>query len=114
MNISSCKNKGRRCAEEVKDLLLKHSPELFPDDILVTSASVCGEDLKLSPLASKKYPFIVECKNQETIRIWQALKQSESHAEGTDKVPVLFFKRNRSEMYVALKASDFIKHFKKE
>lgn len=111
MKTSSCKAKGRRAAAEVKDLLYKYAPDLKPGDIEVTSSSVIGEDLKLSPAARDVFPFVVEVKNQEALNIWAALKQAEGHVKTDDgfKVPLLFFRRNRSKLYVAMDAEQFIK-----
>jgi len=115
VKTSSCKAKGRRCSQDVKDLLILHANNLIhPDDIVVTPSGVTGPDVLFSPLASRMYPFIVECKNQERISIWEALKQSESHMrnQSNDKFPILFFKRNHSDLYVSLKADTFIHHFR--
>lgn len=111
MKTSSLKAKGRRCAAEVKDLLLAHEKSLESGDIMVASSGCTGEDLLLSPQAQAIFPFVVECKNQERLSIWQALDQAKSHQKREDHIPVLFFKRNRSELYVALPASKFLYHF---
>lgn len=107
MRASSAKAKGRRACKEVKDLLLEYARELESDDIQITGAGATGEDLMLSPLARKVYPISIECKNQEALNIWSALKQAEGHS---DKYPgVVFFRRNRSKLYVAMEAEEFIK-----
>lgn len=113
MRTSSAKAKGRRCSQEVKELLLASQAELSEDDILVTPSGVTGVDLHLSPKAKSVYPFAIECKNQERIQVWAALEQSESHVGGNE-IPVLFFKRNRSKLYVALSADQFIRLLKRE
>lgn len=112
MRTSSAKAKGRRCGQEVKELFLALAPELEEGDVLVTPSGVTGPDLHLSPKAKTVYPFAIECKNQESIQIWKALEQSESHVSG-DEIPVLFFKRNRSKLYVALSADQFIRLLKR-
>jgi hypothetical protein len=83
---------------------MKNAP-LEDADIVVTPSGVPGVDLHLSLKAFKEFPFAIECKNQESISIWAALKQAESRKPG---LPVLFFKRNHSELYVSLKASDLM------
>ena len=108
MRIQSAKAKGRRACEEVKSLLEEFAPDLREGDIRVTSASVGGEDLLLSPRAKEIYPFACEVKNQEALNIWKSFEQAETHVQGKE-IPVLFFKRNRSELMVCLKARDFIK-----
>ena len=113
MKTSSAKAKGKRCAQEVKELLVSGAPVLDGDDIVVTPSGVPGVDLHLSPAAKTFYPFAIECKCQESIAIWQALKQAESHPFG-DEIPILFFKRNRSKLYVCLEAEQFIKLIRQE
>lgn len=113
MKTSSAKSKGRRAAAEVKELLYNHSHGLQEGDFIITSSSVTGRDLLLSPLALQQFPFAIEVKNQEKLSIWEALKQAETHVQTDRELPLLFFKRNRSELYVALKAHDFLNHFKK-
>lgn len=108
MRISSAKAKGRRACEEVKELLEKYAPDLREGDIRVTSSSVGGEDLLLSPRAKELYNFAVEVKNQESLNIWASFEQAETHVKG-EETPILFYKRNRSELMVSLRAEDFVK-----
>lgn len=108
MKTSSAKAKGRRAAQEVKAMLHKYVPlDLQPDDIIVTPSGCTGEDLMLSPRARSIYPWAIECKNVEKLNIWQAIAQTEEHSK--KYLPLLFFTRNRSEMYVCMKAEEFIK-----
>lgn len=65
-----------------------------------------GVDVQLSPAARKIYPFSIECKAQEALSIWSALQQAEDNKG--NHTPLLAFKRNRSEIYVALKLEDFL------
>lgn len=110
MKTSSAKAKGRRCAQEVRELLLKYAPELAAGDIYVTPSGVTGPDVGLSPHALGFYPFVIECKNQESIQIWKALEQAESHQDKeAPKTPLLFFRRNHSKLYVALEAEAFLR-----
>lgn len=108
MRTSSCKAKGRRLCKRVKELLHKYAPDLKSDDIWVTPSGCTGADLKLSPAAQYKYPFSIECKNQQSLQIWSALKQAASHVVGNE-IPVLFFSRNNEDTYVALRAEDFVR-----
>lgn len=113
MKTSSAKAKGRRASQEVKELLLKYS-DLQDADLIVTPSGVTGPDLLLSPLAQEFFPFAIEAKNREKIAIWEAIEQARSHLKKDQNLPVLFFKRNRSELMVCLKAEDFIKNWKKK
>lgn len=113
MRTSSAKAKGRRASQEVKDLLLKYS-DLQEADLVVTPSGVTGPDLLLSPLAQEYFPFAIEAKNQEKIAIWQAIDQARTHLKKGEQLPILFFKRNRSELMVCLKAEDFIKNWNRK
>lgn len=90
-------------------MILKWFPDLSPDDIRVTSSGATGEDLLLSPAASQAIPLVVECKNVERLNIWDALKQAKGHAEGTERSPAVIFRRNHSELHVALRLEDFLR-----
>jgi len=106
MKTRSAKNKGKRLQNTVRDLILEHFSQLEPDDVVSTLMGDSGTDIKLSPAARKVFPYSVECKNQEKINIWASLEQAEKNAkEGTH--PILFFKRNRSKMYVSMDAEHF-------
>jgi LEA14-like dessication related protein len=114
MKPASAKAKGRRAAAELKILIHAYYPELEMDDVRVTSSGSTGEDLLLSPKARRLLPFTFECKNVEKLNIWDALLQAQEHAEGTQHTPALAFRRNKSELYVALKARDFLRLVRKE
>ena len=109
MDIRSCKAKGRRLCMEVRALLLSWAPRLGEDDIYVTTSSVTGEDLLLSPEARSVYPYSFECKNRQTLNIWDGLKQAEKYSSGTDRTPLLIFSRNHAKTYVVLEFDKFLK-----
>lgn len=71
---------------------------ISPDDILVTSSSVTGEDLRLSPQARVIFPFCFEVKCQERLNIFAAVKQAETHCEGTPHLPAVVFTRNHEKV----------------
>jgi hypothetical protein len=109
MLTSSAKAKGRKLCQKVKEILLKWSPDLKPDDIIVTSSGDTGEDLKLSPHAREIYPYSIECKNQEKINIWESYEQAKTHSQDKPYIPLLVYSRNRSETMVTLSLEDFMK-----
>ncbi len=73
---------------------------------------VNGVDIQLSPAAKKLIPYSIECKNQEKLSIWSALKQASLNAG--QFVPALIFKRNRSKIYVVIELPEFIKLIKNQ
>lgn len=110
MKTRSAKAKGRRLQQLMKQVIHEHFPTLEEDDVKSTTMGEAGADLFLSPAARRLFPWSIECKNQEKIAIWSALKQAEENTkDGT--APLLVFSRNREpEPYVALKLSDFLKN----
>ena len=107
MKTSSKKAKGRKLQDFVKTQLLKKFKSLEEDDIKSAIMGETGEDIKLSPAAKRKIPYSFECKNQERLNVWSSLKQAEGNSD--KRTPVLVFKRNRSNVYVAINFESFIK-----
>lgn len=106
MKTSSCKAKGRRLVQQIKQKLLETFPELQDDDIVLRGTSTPGEDLVLSPRARSLFPFSVEAKNTEKLNIWAAIKQSKQNS-GNYK-PAVVFSRNHEEAYIVVKLDDFL------
>ncbi len=59
-----------------------------------------------------KMPFHIECKKQEKLNIWKALKQAEDDCPD-DKTPIVVFARNRSKDYVVIEMDEFLEIVKK-
>lgn len=107
MRVSSRKQKGRRACQEFQQLVLRWFPDLSPRDVRVTPSGSTGEDIQLSEAAAKQFPYAVEVKNQERLNIWQSLLQTGQHAKKLGLQPLLAFRRNRSELWVAIRAEHF-------
>jgi hypothetical protein len=105
ISTSARKAKGRRLQNKVRELLIEKF-DLHPDDIKTAVMGESGEDIRLAHSARKKFPFSVECKNQEKLNIWSSLEQAEDNSN--DYTPLLIFKRNRSKTYVTLSLEDFL------
>jgi hypothetical protein len=111
MKPRSAKAKGRKLQQTVRDTILENFQHLEPDDVKSAIMGESGADIKLSPAARKVFPYATECKNVEKLNIWQALEQAEKNASEVT-TPLLFFKRNRSKLYVALEAEHFFELLK--
>lgn len=112
MKSSSAKAKGRRLQDSVCKQLLEHyDGRLEEGDIRPAIMGESGEDIKQSPLARKVLPFSIECKNQEKLSIWSALKQAETNCPD-GQFPALAFKRNHSDIYFTMKFNDLLKLIK--
>lgn len=102
----SAKAKGRDGVVLAREWILRWFPTLAQEDILIQTTSVGGSDLHYSPLAASIFPFAPEIKNVESLNVWAALRQAEINATKRRLQPVLFFKRNRTEMWVAFPCRD--------
>lgn len=100
----SCKAKGRKLQQEIRDAILATFPGLSPDDVRSTSMGASGEDVLLSPAAREMVPFSIESKNVESLNIWKALQQ----ASGRKYPPLVVFRRNHSPTFAALPFDTFL------
>lgn len=108
---AAAKAKGRRAVDEVIDLIYKRFFHIIDkEDVMRPAGSQPGEDVWLSPEARKYFPFSVEVKWHENLNIWAALKQAEKNAG--DHIPLVFFRRSHTKMYVTLPAEDFLRIIK--
>lgn len=106
MTAASRKAKGRRLQKEIAERIAKVLDMIVERDgeIDVRPMGQGGRDVILRGKALEQFIFHgIECKNTEALNIWAALAQAETHGGK----PIVFFKRNRSETYVAMKADDF-------
>jgi hypothetical protein len=104
----SRKAKARTLQNAIAEDLRKAYPELGESDIQPAIMGQCGIDILLSSKARDLFPYAIEAKNQEALNIWECLKQAEANGKKERMVPLLVFKRNRTEIYVALKWDDFL------
>jgi len=106
ISVASRKAKARRLQNYVAVCISKilGIPVEKDGDIEPRPMGQTGRDVILRGKAKELFIFNgIECKNQEALNIWQALAQAEEHGGK----PIVFFKRNRSDTYVAMKAEDF-------
>lgn len=99
------KAKGRKGQDQVATLI-EDILNIDPDVIHKAIMGSHGCDVFLDKSHQHLFPFAVEVKVQEKLNIWDALKQAETNKGNLD--PILFFKRNRTKMYVALEAEHFL------
>jgi hypothetical protein len=104
---ASRKSKGRVFQQQVRQDLIT-ALGIDPLDIQSTGMGQSGCDLYLSKAARAAFPFGIECKAQENIAIWAALKQAEANAEKERLAPLLVIKRNRTAPYVIIQWDLFL------
>ena len=99
MKTQSAKAKGRRLQQWFRDLLIEKL-DIHPEDIESRSMGAGGEDLIMARAAREKFPYSIECKNQEKLNIWSSLEQAENNSGS--HTPLLIFKRNRTKTYAVI------------
>ena len=109
MKTSSAKAKGRRLQQKFMQLLIERL-DIDPEDIESRSMGAAGEDLIMSKAARTKFPFSVECKNQERMNIWSAWEQARNNC-GIYQ-PLVVIKKNGVSPLVVLDAENFLEYVK--
>ena len=109
MKTSSAKQKGRKLQNIVRHKLIKLLG-LNTDNVVSTPMGVNGVDIQVYGSDAKRFPFAIECKNQERLQLWQAIQQAEKNAN--DKVPLLIIKRNRSKIYAVIELDELLKYLR--
>ena len=110
MRTQSKKAKGRRLQQWVRDLLIEKL-EVHPEDIESRSMGAGGEDLIMSRSAREKFPYSIECKNQESLNIWKSNEQAQQNSGNYE--PIVVLKRNNVKPLVLVDADYFVELHKK-
>ena len=105
MRTQSKKAKGRRLQQWVRDLLIEKL-EVHPEDIESRSMGAGGEDLIMSRSAREKFPYSIECKNQESLNIWKSYEQAQQNSGNYE--PIVVIKRNNVKPLVLVDADYFV------
>ena len=105
MKTQSAKAKGRRLQQWFRDLLIEKL-NIHPEDIESRSMGAGGEDLIMARSARQKFPYSIECKNQEKINIWESYKQADENSKSYE--PVVVLKRNKHKPLVLVDAEYFV------
>ena len=112
MKTSSAKAKGRNLQKWVVSKLIEHL-QLDEEDLESRPMGSSGEDIIMGKLSRQKFPYSVECKNQEKVNVWEAYAQAEQNCKGYE--PVVVIKKNRKKPLVVIDAEYFVKlHEEKE
>ena len=105
MKTSSAKAKGRNLQKKVREILIEKL-DVHPEDIESRSMGAGGEDLIMARAAREKFPYSIECKNQEALNVWKSYEQAESNSG--DYEPIVFIKRNNQKPLVLVDADYFV------
>ena len=109
MKTQAKKAKGRRLQQQFMQLLIEKL-DIDPEDIESRSMGAGGEDLIMSRAARNKFPYSVECKNQEKLNIWSAWEQ----ANGNKGIyePLVVIKKNGVRPLIVIDAENFLEMIK--
>ena len=106
MKTSSAKAKGRKLQQWFAKTLVKYL-NLDPEDLESRPMGSQGEDIIMGKQSRDKFPYSVECKNQESLNVWKSYDQAQNNCKGYE--PLLVIKRNRSKVLVVLDAEYFVR-----
>ena len=105
MLTSSAKAKGRKLQQWVRTQLIEEL-EIHEEDIESRSMGAGGEDLIMARAAREKFPYSIECKNQESINIWKSYEQAKENSGEYE--PIVVLKRNNVKPLVLVDANYFV------
>ena len=111
MKTQSAKAKGRRFQQWVRDKLIE-SLGIHPEDIESRSMGASGEDLIMARAAREKFPYSIECKNQEKLNVWNAYTQCDMNAKNYE--PLVIIKKNNFKSLAVVDLDYFINLHKEE
>ena len=106
MKTQSAKAKGRSLQQQFRDLLIEELG-IHPEDIESRSMGAGGEDLIMARAAREKFPYSIECKNQEKLNLWESYKQATENSK--DYEPIVVIKKNNHKKLVIVDAEYFVK-----
>lgn len=105
--VSSKKHKART----LQKIAAKDIREVFnlPDeDAISRPMGSGGSDVIMSRAAIEKFPFSVECRNQEKINVWSSFEDCERNAKKDKRTALLMIKRNFSDPMIVMKWKDLL------
>jgi hypothetical protein len=110
MKTSSCKAKGRRLQDLVRQELRRIGAQygLVDDDIKAAQMGAFGEDIVLSPAARKILDLWVECKNVEKLNVVGVFEKHREKYEPKGGIVLLVHSKNRTKPMVTLALADFL------
>lgn len=105
MKTQSAKAKGRRLQQWMREILVEKL-KIHNEDIESRSMGASGEDLIMARAAREKFPYSIECKNQEAVNVWKSYEQAKANCKSYE--PLLVIKRNNSRPLVVIDAEYFV------
>ena len=110
MKTSSAKAKGRKLQQWFASIMV-NTLNLHEEDLESRPMGSQGEDIIMGRESREKFPYSIECKNQEAVNVWKAYEQASTNCKGYE--PLVVIKRNRSKPLVLVDAEHFVALHKK-
>ena len=105
MKKQSAASKGRRLQNIIRSKILKTFKHLRKSDLRIARIGETGADVKLSRVAAKFFPYSVECKSQQKMKlVYQYYAQAVKHSKNQ---PVLFIKMNKRPILTIIDVNHF-------
>ncbi len=111
MKPKSAKAKGRILQKWFRELIIQQLG-LDEEDLESRPMGSQGEDIIIGKQSREKFPYSIECKNQESVNVWKAYKQAEENSKNYE--PLVVIKRNRTKPLVLVDAEHFVNLFKEK
>jgi len=105
MKVQSAKAKGRKLQQWFTKLLVDVLG-MDKEDMESRPMGSQGEDIIMGKLSRSRFPYSIECKNQESVNVWKAYAQAEENCKGYE--PLVIIKRNRSKPLALVDAEHFV------
>lgn len=112
MSASSCKAKGRRLQQFVRDELRRIAPQLDPTDIESTPMGCNGVDVILTKAARAVFgELAIEAKNVEVLNAVGVFQGHVDKYQLKGQIPIMVHSRNHIDPRVTMLWSDWIQMF---
>jgi len=108
MKVQSAKAKGRKLQQWFTKVLIDVLG-MDKEDMESRPMGSQGEDIIMGKLSRSRFPYSIECKNQESVNVWKAYAQAEENCKGYE--PLVIIKRNRSKPLALVDAEHFVELF---
>lgn len=110
MRPQSCKAKGRRLQQQVRDALreLGRPYGLVDGDIESRGMGQNGVDVILSPAAQRVFDLLVECKNTEALSVVTTFLTHYNKYASQPGLKLLIHSRNNVKPLVTMQFTDFL------
>jgi|TARA_A200000159_G_scaffold153488_1_gene165501 hypothetical protein len=105
LKTSSAKAKGRKLQQWFAQLMVD-TLKLHEEDLESRPMGSQGEDIIMGRESREKFPYSIECKNQEAVNVWKAYEQASENCKGYE--PLVVIKRNRHKPLVLVDAEHFV------